>query len=180
MPGRTLVGMGRFQVDITMTGGHGCDRDAQPGDELKRCESPTCPDCRFRDFVATFADCVRADQKGRALFTHWPDDAVPIVDDLVTGTRLCGAFKAPPAPVEVEIGDMVTYHFTNLGGTRVARPAKVTVVWSRSCVNLEIDYQAGDTELHYGEVAAGVVTRTSVLLVEGRTSESGDGARWSR
>jgi hypothetical protein len=91
--------MGRSKIEITATGNHGCDRDAQPGDTLTRCTSPGCIDCRALDFVDQLKDggasFDTANGEGATL-THWPDmgDGA-IVDDLLEGKRRKNAFRPP-------------------------------------------------------------------------------------
>jgi len=78
-----------------------------------------------------------------------PVGSLPVVDLL------------EPVPL---IGQAVTYWFTNAGGTRCSRTAIVTYVHSRVCVNVDVAFDFGDTELGHGDAGApGQASRTSVL-----------------
>lgn len=88
--------MGDFRIEIKGTGGHGCDRDAQEGEELApRCANPSCPDCMARKFVDELkATGMLAESYGStATFTHWPGKPEAVVDDLLGGVRASGSFK---------------------------------------------------------------------------------------
>jgi hypothetical protein len=79
------------KIEITMTGGHGCDRSAKEGDELKGCGSGDCPDCVAAAVVDGFK--TRGVTIHAATITHWPDrEDGGIVDDLVAGKRKKGSF----------------------------------------------------------------------------------------
>lgn len=75
-----------YQIAITATGAHGCDRSAQPGEPLHGCGEATCPDCSARAFVERLK---RRGEVQAATFTH---DGL-VVDDLAAGTRVRGAFE---------------------------------------------------------------------------------------
>lgn len=91
--------MGNFRIQIDAVGGHGCDRTAKPGEALKPCDAPSCPDCAARRLVADFLKTTGAyldENAGGATLTHWPADiqsGPEVVDDLVTGTRRRGSFQ---------------------------------------------------------------------------------------
>lgn len=87
--------MGQHRIEITMLGGHGCDRDAREGEPRTFCGAPSCPDCAARQFVERFqrAGCFGSQGTG-ATITHWPGDPTEVVDDLVAGKRIRGQFKA--------------------------------------------------------------------------------------
>ncbi len=58
--------MGHFNINITGVGGHGCERDAKPGDKLyRRCGRFTCPDCLAYEFTQRLrqAGMVREDNQ---------------------------------------------------------------------------------------------------------------------
>lgn len=83
--------MGQFKLEIVGTGGHGCERKAQPGERLyARCGKFGCPDCMSYDFVQQLK------QKGFGLtegtFTHWPETTTQVVDDLLKNERRSGQF----------------------------------------------------------------------------------------
>jgi len=164
--------VGTYKIEIVMVGGHGCDRDAQPGEELKRCASPSCPDCRAMDLVQMLGGAGPAGPNGKATLTHWPD-AEAIVDDLATGKRLSGAFR--PAPPKV--GEAVTYIAIGQDGTRLERPATIVHVWSAVTINVEVAYEDGDVDPVWG-ASTGAVLRTSVMLRSAPETTAGTG--WSR
>ena len=86
--------MGDYNINITASGGHGCERKAKAGDKLYgRCGRFSCPDCAAYDFVQ------RIKQNGgfggptaQALFTHWPGQDSQVVDDMLLNERLTGQF----------------------------------------------------------------------------------------
>jgi hypothetical protein len=83
--------MGQFNISITATGGHGCERRASAGQKLwGRCQRFSCPDCLAYDFTQTLR------QKGfvieAASFTHWPSTPQQVVDDLAHNERKEGSF----------------------------------------------------------------------------------------
>jgi len=89
--------MGNFRFTIDAVGGHGCDRNAKPGDVLQHCDNEHCPDCA----AARFVDTMKA-QPGTVIsaeFKHWPADTgcsgPEIVDDLLAGTRKSKSFQDP-------------------------------------------------------------------------------------
>lgn len=93
--------MGLHKIEIAMVGGHGCDRTAQPGDQLHGCGRDDCPDCAALKFIQPFKKMGAFDSSGtRATLTHWPDAPGQIVDDLVSGTRKHRAFNMPADPPE--------------------------------------------------------------------------------
>lgn len=64
--------MGDFRMTIEAVGGHGCDRTAKQGDEVRGCGGETCPDCIFARFVS---ELQRAGMRPtRATMHHWPAD----------------------------------------------------------------------------------------------------------
>lgn len=86
--------MGMHKIEITMVGGHGCDRDAKEGEKLAaRCGNILlCPDCAAAELVERFPASFGFSGCG-ATFTHWPGEPGEVVDDLLTGTRKKGEFK---------------------------------------------------------------------------------------
>lgn len=94
--------MGRNRIVIERVSGHGCDRDAKPGDALKLCESDGCLECRVAELVRKCNGGFEYDGCG-ATMTHWPNSykssAPPgevsgeVVDDLVYGKRRHGTFQ---------------------------------------------------------------------------------------
>ena len=82
--------MGNFRLVIESVGGHGCDRQAGPGEELHLCGQPYCPDCRAYELAAKYTN---GWPQTKATFTHWPDTPEEVVDDLVSGRRVKGSFK---------------------------------------------------------------------------------------
>ena len=51
--------MGSFKIEIRATGGHGCDREAQPGMPLQSPVDCDCVDCAARAFVQMYKKTVR-------------------------------------------------------------------------------------------------------------------------
>lgn len=85
--------MGNFKIEINAVGGHGDDRDAMPGEQLRLSDHAHTPDRRAYDYVQQLKDAGFFSNGGSALFTHWPGEPGEVVDDLLTGKRLAGAFK---------------------------------------------------------------------------------------
>ena len=86
--------MGMHKIEITMVGGHGCDRRAQEGEAVYGCGRMNCPDCAARDLVERFKRIgAFSFPEAKATITHWPGDPSEVVDDLVEGKRIKGAFK---------------------------------------------------------------------------------------
>lgn len=87
--------MGMHRIEITMVGGHGCDRKAKAGDPLYGCQRMDCPDCAFRALVERFSarGCFSNGVDCGATITHWPGTDGEVVDDLVAGKRIKGAFE---------------------------------------------------------------------------------------
>lgn len=81
--------MGTYRIEITAVGGHGCDRAAKEGDELKRCGQPSCPDCSALAFVD---ELKKSQNVQEATLTHWPAQSSEVRDDLLTGRRRRGSF----------------------------------------------------------------------------------------
>ncbi len=77
--------MGRFRIEITAVGGHGCQRELKDGAQVPGCGQPTCPDCQARALVASLQRTGNSVQQ--ATLTHWPGDPHEVVDDLLTGVR---------------------------------------------------------------------------------------------
>jgi hypothetical protein len=86
--------MGLHRIEISMVGGHGCDREAKEGEPLKGCGQDSCPDCSARAFVEKFKALGAFNYPGEAsaTFTHWPGKPEEVVDDLLDGTRKKGHF----------------------------------------------------------------------------------------
>lgn len=94
--------MGRNRIVIERVSGHGCDRTAKPGEDLQRCASETCLECRVMDLIEkakaagggefTYDGC-------GATMTHWPNQvasnatmSAEVVDDMVLRKRRHGSF----------------------------------------------------------------------------------------
>jgi len=86
--------MGVFNINITGVGGHGCERNAKPGDKLvARCGRWTCPDCLAFEFTQRLRQTGMLNfPEAKAEFTHWPGEKGQIVDDMMTNTRKMGQF----------------------------------------------------------------------------------------
>lgn len=86
--------MGDFNINITGTGGHGCERKAVAGEKLHgRCGRFNCPDCMAYEFVQQLK------QRGMlqfphnsATFTHWPGQPSSVIDDMLKNERVLGQF----------------------------------------------------------------------------------------
>lgn len=87
--------MGDFNINITATGGHGCERKAKPGEKLHgRCKRLDCPDCLAHEFVQQLKQrgMFGSSPHAKAEFTHWPGQPVEVVDDMLTNERKSGTF----------------------------------------------------------------------------------------
>ena len=88
--------MGTFNINITATGGHGCDRKAKTGEKLYgRCGKFSCPDCMAYNFIQQMkqAGFFSSEPNPQALFTHWPNDPEHmVVDDMLFNQRQSGQF----------------------------------------------------------------------------------------
>jgi hypothetical protein len=77
--------MGDFRMTIEAVGGHGCDRNAKAGDQVRGCGGETCPDCIFARFVS---ELQRAGMRPwKATFHHWPADMAAHDFPLATSER---------------------------------------------------------------------------------------------
>ncbi len=116
--------MGDFRIDITATGGHGCDRTAQPGDDLKSCGGASCPDCLARAFVASLKGLgmLTGQPNQKATLTHWPNQAGQVVDDLVEGKRKHRSFTAKEEPEEFLAQFFTFAHLTTPQMRDASRP----------------------------------------------------------
>lgn len=95
--------MGDFRIKIEAVGGHGCGREAAPGETIVRCGLPSCPDCQAVKFVEQLK-ATGAANVASATLEHWPvpgaagttrtENPGPI-DDLLTGVR-SGTFNVGP------------------------------------------------------------------------------------
>lgn len=91
----------------------------------------------------------------------------------------------PASPIDLmrpvpSKGLVVDYHYTNAGGTRCKRPAVIAVAWSETCINVNVDFQGGDTQRGYGEFPAMGTSRTSVLgALDGGPGGVDDPPSWS-
>jgi hypothetical protein len=86
--------MGDFNINITATGGHGCERKAKVGDKLwARCGKFSCPDCIAYDLVQRFKQAgMLSGNAAKAEFTHWPGTSTEVVDDMLKNERIKGQF----------------------------------------------------------------------------------------
>lgn len=78
--------MGQFRIEITATGGHGCEREVKDGGKVYGCGRFGCPDCEIRNLLLKLKVLNYA-QVEQATLTHWPGTKGEVVDDLVTGIR---------------------------------------------------------------------------------------------
>ena len=86
--------MGDFNINITATGGHGCERKAVTGEKLHgRCGRFTCPDCMAYEFTQQLKQRGMLGQStSSAIFTHWPGQTSEVVDDMLKNERIKGQF----------------------------------------------------------------------------------------
>lgn len=87
--------MGDFNINITATGGHGCERKAKAGDKLwGRCGKFNCPDCMAYEFVQQLKQkgMFGSSTHAKAEFTHWPGQESAVVDDMLNNERKSGQF----------------------------------------------------------------------------------------
>jgi hypothetical protein len=90
--------MGDFRVVLEASGGHGCDRKAKEGDDLRGCGQETCPDCITARFVSAMQ---RAGMRPNvATFTHWPASmrAHIYLEDKPEKCHRCGVQAGDPMP----------------------------------------------------------------------------------
>ncbi len=83
--------MGRYHIEITAVGGHGCQRDTvKDGQAITdHCGQASCPDCKARAFVKDLQETGNSVES--ATLTHWPGQEGEVRDDLVSGLR-AGSF----------------------------------------------------------------------------------------
>jgi len=86
--------MGDYRIVVEAVGGHGCGREANDGEVVKRCGEPHCPDCIAIQFIARLKNT--GNSVAVATIEHWPVPGVAgstrietpgPVDDLLTGVR---------------------------------------------------------------------------------------------
>lgn len=83
--------MGQFAFTIVGVGGHGCERNAKPGEKLYgRCGKFSCPDCMAFDFTQQMRQ--KGFLLGEATFTHFAKGTSEVVDDLLKNERKSGQF----------------------------------------------------------------------------------------
>lgn len=81
--GRNRIGMGDSMLELVTTGGHGCNRDAKVGEEVRGCGKMGCPDCEALRAVEVFLRVAGAGTLKSARFVHWPgqpDEVVDVID----------------------------------------------------------------------------------------------------
>lgn len=77
--------MGQFRLEITASGGHGCQREVKDGGIVWGCRRQGCPDCEFWSMVVEFqrrTGCIVE----TAREVHWPGTSNEVVDVLDTTT----------------------------------------------------------------------------------------------
>lgn len=91
--------MGDYRITIEAVGGHGCGREANDGEVVRRCGLAQCPDCKANQLVADLK--ATGNSVAKAVVEHWPvpgaagttrTEKPGPVDDLLTGIRH-GSFK---------------------------------------------------------------------------------------
>ena len=72
--------MGSSRLEFQSVGGHGCNRDAKVGEEVKGCGRFGCPDCEARRAVEQMLRAgVGTFENAR--FVHWPGSESEVVDE---------------------------------------------------------------------------------------------------
>jgi len=93
--------MGDFRIVIEATGGHGCDRNAKEGSEIRGCGQETCPDCMMARFVS---EMQRATMRPYvAEFHHWPSEMA--VHYFPPGKDKCSRCNQTQAAIDALPGD---------------------------------------------------------------------------
>lgn len=72
--------MGSSVLEFQSVGGHGCNREAKVGEEVRGCARMGCPDCEARRAVEQM---IRSGVGSfeRARFVHWPGQPDEVVDE---------------------------------------------------------------------------------------------------
>lgn len=85
--------MGDFRITVEGVGGHGCGREAKAGEKVKRCGTPSCPDCVAIEMVEKLK---QGNNITSAVIAHWPVPGAANtqrvgnpgpIDNLLDGTR---------------------------------------------------------------------------------------------
>lgn len=74
--------MGDFRLEMTATGGHGCQREKKSGEPVVGCRRLDCPDCVLVEFVSSFH---RKFPVKAARLVHWPGQPTEVVDEITVG-----------------------------------------------------------------------------------------------
>lgn len=72
--------MGSSLLEFQSVGGHGCNRDAKVGEEVRGCGKMGCPDCEARRAVIQMMTAGVGTFE-RARFVHWPGSPEEVVDE---------------------------------------------------------------------------------------------------
>ena len=72
--------MGNSVLEFESVGGHGCNRDAKVGEEVRGCNKFGCPDCEARRAVEQLL-MAHVGSFVRARFVHWPGTPTEVVDE---------------------------------------------------------------------------------------------------
>lgn len=86
--------MGSSLLEFQSVGGHGCNRDAKVGEEVRGCGKFGCPDCEARRAVEQMLRAGVGTFE-RARFVHWPGTPEEVVDEYT----LVPAWEGAPAGV---------------------------------------------------------------------------------
>jgi hypothetical protein len=92
--------MGSSLVQFQSVGGHGCNRDAKVGEEVKGCGRFGCPDCEARRAIETLLRSGCGTFEG-ARFVHWPGSPEEVVDEYSLVPAYDGA--APGVPLRLKV-----------------------------------------------------------------------------
>jgi len=71
--------MGSSRLEFQSVGGHGCNRDAKVGEEVRGCGRMGCPDCEARRAVLHLIQSGVGSFE-HARFVHWPGSPEEVVD----------------------------------------------------------------------------------------------------
>jgi hypothetical protein len=92
--------MGSSRLEFQSIGGHGCDRDAKVGEEVRGCGKMGCPDCEARRAVESMLRAgVGTFENAR--FVHWPGSDTEVVDVYELVAAYEGA--APGVPLRLRV-----------------------------------------------------------------------------
>lgn len=92
--------MGSSLLEFQSIGGHGCNRDAKVGEEVRGCGKMGCPDCEARRAVEALLRAGVGTFE-RARFVHWPGQPDEVVDEYTLVPAWDGAPPGVPFRLKV-------------------------------------------------------------------------------